>query len=110
MKDCQGLPREKQGEHDEISPSVAQEQDFIFIRLNVLREYLTNELRMTNLPFEQDIEVRIPGLHGCLPNVFFFIMQVQQAFICFRHILFTTIIMAQLENSYNSYNKHCPWR
>ena len=33
------------------------EQEFIFIRLTVLREYLEKELTMTNLPFKQDMEV-----------------------------------------------------
>ena len=33
------------------------EQEFIFIRLTVLREYLERELSMTGLPFTQDFEV-----------------------------------------------------
>lgn len=36
--------------------------EFIFIRLPVLREYLTKELEMHNLPFEQDIEVILLSL------------------------------------------------
>lgn len=56
MKDCQGAEREKSGEHDEIGPNIAAEQNFIFVRLNVLREYLARELQMPNLPFEYDLE------------------------------------------------------
>lgn len=33
------------------------EQEFIFIRLNILREYLERELLMDNLPFKYDFEV-----------------------------------------------------
>lgn len=33
------------------------EQQFIFLRLNILREYLERELLMTNLPFKYDFEV-----------------------------------------------------
>nr|XP_058952033.1 5'-3' exoribonuclease 2-like isoform X1 [Pocillopora verrucosa] len=36
MDECMGLPKEKQGEFDELPAPVAQES--IFIRLNVLRE------------------------------------------------------------------------
>ena len=39
------------------------EQEFIFIRLTVLREYLERELSMTGLPFTQDFEV------GFVPSV-----------------------------------------
>lgn len=49
--DCEGLPKEKAGEHDEIEPFVAPEVEFIFIRLYVLREYLEKDLRMDGLPF-----------------------------------------------------------
>ena len=56
MKDCQGAEREKSGEHDEIGPSVASEQQFIFVRLYVLREYLARELTMPDLPFPYDLE------------------------------------------------------
>lgn len=56
MKDCVGVAKEKQGEHDELQPIVGAETEFIFIRLTVLREYLYHELNILNLPFKQDIE------------------------------------------------------
>ncbi|XP_053317101.1 5'-3' exoribonuclease 2 [Spea bombifrons] len=57
IKECQGLPREKKGEHDEFADRPpGSEQEFIFIRLNVLREYLEKELAMPNLPFPCDFE------------------------------------------------------
>lgn len=56
MKDCAGLPKEKQGEHDELEKPLGAETQFIFLRLNVLREYLEKELTMTNLPFTFDLE------------------------------------------------------
>ncbi|XP_012679393.2 5'-3' exoribonuclease 2 isoform X2 [Clupea harengus] len=57
IKDCEGLPREKKGEHDEFAGSLpGSEQDFIFIRLAVLREYLERELTMASLPFPFEFE------------------------------------------------------
>ena len=56
MQECQGLPKNQQGEHDELPPPVYAEQKYIFVRLNVLREYLERELNMPNLPFEFDLE------------------------------------------------------
>ncbi|XP_053567988.1 5'-3' exoribonuclease 2 [Bombina bombina] len=57
IKECQGLPREKKGEHDEFADKLpASEQEFIFIRLSVLREYLEKELAMASLPFPFDFE------------------------------------------------------
>ncbi|XP_032399685.1 5'-3' exoribonuclease 2 isoform X2 [Etheostoma spectabile] len=57
IKDCQGVAREKQGEHDEFADTMpVSEQEFIFIRLCVLREYLTRELTMASLPFPFDFE------------------------------------------------------
>uniref|UniRef100_A0A3B4UHB3 5'-3' exoribonuclease n=1 Tax=Seriola dumerili TaxID=41447 RepID=A0A3B4UHB3_SERDU len=57
IKDCQGTAREKQGQHDEFADSVpVSEQEFIFIRLCVLREYLARELTMASLPFPFDFE------------------------------------------------------
>ncbi|CAH3166915.1 unnamed protein product [Pocillopora meandrina] len=56
MDECMGLPKEKQGEFDELPAPVAQEVEFIFIRLNVLREYLERELRMEGLPFPYSFE------------------------------------------------------
>ncbi|XP_072542988.1 5'-3' exoribonuclease 2 [Salminus brasiliensis] len=52
LKDCQGVAREKKGEHDEFADTIpVSEQEFIFIRLSVLREYLERELTMASLPF-----------------------------------------------------------
>lgn len=57
LKNCEGLPREKKGEHDEFAGAThGSEQEFIFIRLNVLREYLERELTMSSLPFPFDFE------------------------------------------------------
>ncbi|XP_037086044.1 5'-3' exoribonuclease 2-like [Pollicipes pollicipes] len=56
MKECVGNVREKQGEHDEIAMPVVAETQYIFVRLNVLREYLERELEMPNLPFQYDFE------------------------------------------------------
>ncbi|XP_064621509.1 5'-3' exoribonuclease 2-like [Lineus longissimus] len=56
MKECNGLPKEKEGENDELEKPIGQEQEFIFLRLNVLREYLKKELRMDGLPFTYDFE------------------------------------------------------
>ncbi|XP_027011212.1 5'-3' exoribonuclease 2 [Tachysurus fulvidraco] len=57
IKECQGVAREKKGEHDEFADSLpASEQEFIFIRLCVLREYLERELTMASLPFPFNFE------------------------------------------------------
>ncbi|XP_061901185.1 5'-3' exoribonuclease 2 isoform X1 [Entelurus aequoreus] len=57
IKECQGMAREKQGEHDEFADTLpVSEQEFIFIRLCVLREYLSRELTMASLPFPFDFE------------------------------------------------------
>lgn len=56
MKECTGAPKEKQGEFDELEKPIETDVEFIFIRLNVLREYLAKELTMDNLPFEFDFE------------------------------------------------------
>ncbi|XP_033114384.1 5'-3' exoribonuclease 2-like [Anneissia japonica] len=56
MDECEGLPKTKSGEHDELSKPIGQETEFIFLRLNILREYLEKELWMTGLPFPFDIE------------------------------------------------------
>lgn len=53
MKDCVGLSNEVS---DPGKPSIGEEQQFIFVRLNVLREYLEKELAMPGLPFEYDFE------------------------------------------------------
>ncbi|TSP57651.1 5'-3' exoribonuclease 2 [Bagarius yarrelli] len=57
IKECQGVAREKKGENDEFADTVpASEQEFIFIRLCVLREYLERELTMASLPFPFNFE------------------------------------------------------
>lgn len=56
MKDCQGLAKEKQGEFDELEKPIGSETEFIFLRLNILREYLEKDLHMQNLPFTFNIE------------------------------------------------------
>nr|XP_022333433.1 5'-3' exoribonuclease 2-like isoform X3 [Crassostrea virginica] len=56
MKECLGLPKEMCGENDELAKPMGAEQEFIFIRLNILREYLERELLMDNLPFNYDFE------------------------------------------------------
>lgn len=56
LKECQGLPKEKSGEFDHLSTPMADETPFIFLRLNVLREYLERELEMPILPFPYDFE------------------------------------------------------
>lgn len=57
LKDCTGAAREKQGEHDQFADKMpVAEQEFIFIRLCVLREYLEKELTMASLPFPFDFE------------------------------------------------------
>lgn len=53
MKNCEGLPKEMD---DELTKPIGCECEFIFIRLNVLREYLERELRMDGLPFQYDFE------------------------------------------------------
>lgn len=57
MKDCMGLAKEMVGQHDELPLPAGSDVQFIFLRLNVLREYLIRELTMQNLPFAFDIEV-----------------------------------------------------
>jgi len=52
MKECEGL----ESPHVVETPSVTAGQNFIFVRLNVLREYLEKELSMPNLPFKYDFE------------------------------------------------------
>ncbi|XP_032671869.1 5'-3' exoribonuclease 2 homolog [Odontomachus brunneus] len=52
MRDCTGAePNQKEEEN-----AYGSEGQFIFVRLNVLREYLEKELFMPNLPFKYDFE------------------------------------------------------
>lgn len=53
MKDCIGLTNEVS---DPGKVTIGEEQQFIFVRLNVLREYLEKELQMPGLPFEYSFE------------------------------------------------------
>ncbi|KAK0182305.1 hypothetical protein PV327_000457 [Microctonus hyperodae] len=52
MKDCTGSEPDQQKEES----AFGSECQFIFVRLNVLREYLERELQMPNLPFKYDFE------------------------------------------------------
>ena len=54
LQDCQGAEREMTYELNEIAPSIAAEQSYIFVRLYVFREYLERELAMPNLKFPYD--------------------------------------------------------
>ncbi|KAJ8958635.1 hypothetical protein NQ318_016360 [Aromia moschata] len=54
MKDCIGG---SQAEYDKPPDQLlGSETDYIFVRLNVLREYLEKELQMPNLPFKYDFD------------------------------------------------------
>ncbi|CAH8632390.1 unnamed protein product [Dicrocoelium dendriticum] len=55
MEDCVGAPKEEDPD-DGPPPIVGAEPEFIFIRLNVLREYLNQDLKLTGLSFEWDLE------------------------------------------------------
>ncbi|CAG2053535.1 unnamed protein product [Timema podura] len=55
MKDCSGLDRDPNEMNEQASP-FGDEGEFIFVRLNILREYLEKELEMPNLPFPYDFE------------------------------------------------------
>lgn len=52
MSECVGIPEGM----EEASEKVFEEVKFIFVRLNVLREYLERELAMPNLPFDYDFD------------------------------------------------------
>lgn len=54
LKDCQGLERETFNDGSTLAFSA--DVQFIFVRLNVLREYLERELEMPNLPFKYEFE------------------------------------------------------
>ena len=54
MKECVGLPKEECDKP--IEKLLGTEQEFIFIRLPVLREHLQQQLRMDGLPFEYNFE------------------------------------------------------
>lgn len=58
-KECTGEQREKRGAHDEMAGNTytPSEQQYIFLRVSTLREYLEKELYVPNLSFPFDIEV-----------------------------------------------------
>lgn len=53
MKDCSGLDVEF---NTQAEVQFGKETQFIFVRLNVLKEYLSKELDMPNLPFPYEFE------------------------------------------------------
>lgn len=54
MKDCNGLDMDFHEQKPDVS--FGKETQYIFVRLNVLKEYLEKELIMPNLPFKYDFE------------------------------------------------------
>lgn len=52
MKECVGVADGDEGEAEKVF----EETKYIFVRLNVLREYLERELQMPNLPFKYDFD------------------------------------------------------
>lgn len=52
MKECTGA----EPSAADTGPTFGSEQEFIFVRLSVLREYLERELSMPNLPFRYDFD------------------------------------------------------
>ena len=59
MKDCLGLEKEAPVDADGnfvVTQDFSAEVEFIFVRINVLREYLAKELQIPNLPFPFDLE------------------------------------------------------
>ncbi|XP_029633751.1 5'-3' exoribonuclease 2 [Octopus sinensis] len=54
MKECVGLPKEECDKP--LAKALGSEQEFIFIRLCVLREHLQQQLHMDGLPFKYDFE------------------------------------------------------
>ncbi|XP_022670429.1 5'-3' exoribonuclease 2 homolog isoform X2 [Varroa destructor] len=55
MKDCMGLPKEVASQA-QIEKPLGSETEFIFIRLNVLKEYLMKDLHIEGLPFKWSTE------------------------------------------------------
>ncbi|KRT81801.1 hypothetical protein AMK59_5283, partial [Oryctes borbonicus] len=53
LKSCSGIENNMSSEQENI---LGSEGEFIFVRLNVLREYLERELAMPNLPFTYDFD------------------------------------------------------
>lgn len=52
MDECCGLPREKQGEHDELQSKPMVTTEYIFIRLNVVREVCDSRYTLLTLLFK----------------------------------------------------------
>ena len=67
------------------------EQEFIFIRLNILREYLERELLMDNLPFNYDFEV-IHSFQIFLVYIFIDLFSPRSRDLCSIQIMWTGII------------------
>ncbi|OQR70814.1 5'-3' exoribonuclease 2-like [Tropilaelaps mercedesae] len=55
MKECMGLPKDVASQA-QIEKPIGAETEFIFVRLNVLREYLTKDLHIEGLPFKWSTE------------------------------------------------------
>lgn len=55
MKECVGLAADGSSSNPEVI-NFSEQQQFIFVRLNVLREYLERELEMPGLPFKYEFE------------------------------------------------------
>lgn len=55
MKECVGIVMEDSGTPSSTIDVPVNDQ-YIFVRLNVLREYLEKELELPNLPFEYNFE------------------------------------------------------
>ncbi|CAH8643852.1 unnamed protein product [Schistosoma intercalatum] len=55
MEDCVGAPKEEDP-NEGPPPLPSGDVDFIFIRLNVLRQYLAEDLKLAGITFEWDLE------------------------------------------------------
>lgn len=56
MENCVGAPKEDEELDGSPPPMPVGDVDFIFIRLSVLRQYLSQDLKLTGIPFEWDLE------------------------------------------------------
>lgn len=52
LNECVGVAEGSEGEAEKVF----EETRYIFVRLNVLREYLERELQMPSLPFKYDFD------------------------------------------------------
>ncbi|KAK9467515.1 XRN 5'-3' exonuclease N-terminus-domain-containing protein [Lipomyces arxii] len=53
---CTGQPKAKHGKFDEHGAPISEKKPFIWLHVNILREYLELELKVTRLPFKFDLE------------------------------------------------------